>query len=622
MMLQWFNAREASEIGNSLADKFVAQTADSSTDRDKPVQELLRHADGDTRTSRLNMFKRAKLANAFKWRLLEKGIEKNIADEVTHKLVLHLSLRGSDNAQNPGAIAVPAAPAAPASTKELLARGNECFEQGAFAEAAAIYRELVGRHPRHGVGYRNLGAALFKLGRYTESEASLRKAVELDPNNYESYGTLGTLLRLVGRTAESEAMLRRALKLNPKHADARASLGETLLLLGRVRDAKARFEKVLKSAPRHVQALLGTAKVAQMEGQFEEAAAIYGRVLAIHPKMPQAWAALPGLSKMTAADSDWLKTAEEIVAGGIPPDEESTLRFAMGKYLDDVKEYPRAFENFKRANDLQKAAAPAYLPDVRTGFVDSMIRSNTRDAIAHAVGGSDSVKPVFVVGMARSGTSLTEQIVASHPAVRGAGELLFWTDAAREHEAAIERGVLDEATRKKLAEDYLHVLADRAPGAERVIDKAPFNCDFLGVIHTVFPKARIIYMQRDPVDTCLSCYFQPFSAAINFNKDLANIAHYYREHQRLMAHWRAVLPAGTILDVPYEQLVADPNLWIHKILEFLGLEWNDRCLDFNKTQRLVATASYWQVRQRVYKTSVARWRHYEKFIGPLLQLNA
>src|SRR5208282_525885 len=129
------------------------------------------------------------------------------------------------------------------------------------------------------------------------------------------------------------------------------------------------------------------------------------------------------------------------------------------------------------------------------------------------------------------GTSLTEQIVASHPAVRGAGELLFWTDAAREHEEAIERGVLDEATRKKLAEDYLHVLADRAPGAERVIDKAPFNSDFLGVIHTVFPKARIIYMQRDPIDTCLSCYFQPFSAAINFNRDLANIAHYYREHQ-------------------------------------------------------------------------------------------
>ncbi len=421
---------------------------------------------------------------------------------------------------------------------------------------------------------------------------------------------------------ESEALLRRALKLNPKYADARASLGETLLLAGRVREAKARFEKVLKSEPRHVQALLGAAQVAQMEGRFEEAAAIYGRLLAIHPKMPQAWAALPGLSKMTAADSDWLKTAEEIAAGGIARLEESDLRFAIGKYFDDVKDYPRAFESYKRANELRKAAAPEYLPDVRTSLVDGLIRAYTREAIAAAVGGSDSVKPILVVGMARSGTSLTEQIIASHPAVRGAGELPFWTEAARKHEAAIERGVLDAGNAQAIGGGYLRVLAERAPEAERVIDKAPFNSDFLGVIHTVFPKARVIYMQRDPIDTCLSCYFQKFATSINFTMDLADLAHYYREHQRLMAHWRAVLPAGTILDVPYEELVTDPNLWIRKILEFLGLEWNDRCLDFNKTQRLVATASYWQVRQRVYKTSIARWRHYEKFIGPLLKLKA
>ena len=621
-MFQWFNAREASELGNALADKFVAQTTDSSTDRGKPVQDLLRHADGDARTSRLNMLKRAKLANAFKWRLLEKGIEKNIADEVTHKLVLHLSLRGSGNAQNPGPAAAPAVRAAPASPRELLARGNHCLEQGDFAKAVAIYRELVDRHPRHGEGYRNLGAALFNLGRYTEAESLLRKAVELDPNNYEFLGALGTFFRAFGRAAESESMLRRALKLNPKFVDARASLGETLLQRGRLRDAKARFEKVLKSEPRHVQALLGTAKIAQMEGRFEDAAAIYRRVLAMRPKNPQALAGLPAISKMTAADSDWLKTVEETAAGGIACLEESDLRFAIGKYYDDVEDYPRAFESYKRANELRKAAAEPYLPAERTGFVDSMIRGYTRDAIAQAVGGSDSVKPIFIVGMARSGTSLTEQIIASHPAVRGAGELAFWSETAQKNEEAIKRGVLDEATRKQLAEDYLRVLAEDAPGAERVIDKAPFNSDFLGVIRTVFPKARIIYMQRDPVDTCLSCYFQSFALSINFTMDLADLAQYYREHQRLMAHWRAVLPAGTVLDVPYEGLIADPNLWTRKSLDFLGLEWDDRCLDFTKTRRAVSTASSWQVRQKIYKTSVARWRHYEKFIGPLLKLKA
>jgi hypothetical protein len=140
------------------------------------------------------------------------------------------------------------------------------------------------------------------------------------------------------------------------------------------------------------------------------------------------------------------------------------------------------------------------------------------------------------------------------------------------------------------------------------------------VIHSVFPNARIIYMRRDPIDTCLSCYFQPFSAALNFTMDLSDLAHHYREHQRLMAHWRAALPPGTILDVPYAELVADQEGWTRRILDFIGLEWDQRCLDFHSTKRAVVTASYWQVRQRIYNDSVQRWRNYRKFIGPLLDL--
>ena len=230
------------------------------------------------------------------------------------------------------------------------------------------------------------------------------------------------------------------------------------------------------------------------------------------------------------------------------------------------------------------------------------------------------MKPVFVVGMMRSGTSLAEQIIASHPAAIGAGELQFWNDAVRVHEALIRRGELGEPIRKQLAEGYLRTLAGYSVDALRIVDKTPVNSDYLGVIHSVFPNARIIYMRRDPIDTCLSCYFQQFSPALPFTMDLRDLAHYYRQHWRLIEHWRAVLPPGAILDVPYAELVADQEGWSRKILDFVGLEWDERCLDFHKTKRPVVTASYWQVRQKIYNKSVERWRNYEKFINPLLDL--
>jgi hypothetical protein len=177
-----------------------------------------------------------------------------------------------------------------------------------------------------------------------------------------------------------------------------------------------------------------------------------------------------------------------------------------------------------------------------------------------------------------------------------------------------------EPLRKTLADAYLRVLERHSADAPRIVDKAPVNSDHLGVIHSVFPNARMIYMQRDPVDTCLSCYFQQFSIALNYTMDLSDLAHYYQEHQRLIAHWCAVLSPGTILQVPYAGLVADQEGWTRKILDFLDLEWDERCLDFHKTKRPVVTASYWQVRQKMYKDSVERWRNYEKFISPLLDL--
>jgi hypothetical protein len=230
-------------------------------------------------------------------------------------------------------------------------------------------------------------------------------------------------------------------------------------------------------------------------------------------------------------------------------------------------------------------------------------------------GGCASERPVFVVGMPRSGTSLTEQILASHPQVRGAGELLYWIFAADTERAATpERR---DATIAELGRAYLDVLPAQAPHASRVVDKLPVNFQNIGLIHAALPGARFIHLERNSLDTCLSIYFQGFTAAHPYATDFGDLAHYYREYGRLMAHWRSVLPPQTLLEVPYEDLVDDPEGWTRRMLAHIGLPWDPRCLEFHRTDRPVLTASNWQVRQPIGKGSVGRWRRYERFIGPL-----
>jgi hypothetical protein len=337
--------------------------------------------------------------------------------------------------------------------------------------------------------------------------------------------------------------------------------------------------------------------------------------------MPGALASLAALRKMTSADGAWLERARQAATSDISLTEQATLRFAIGKYCDDVGDFDAAFQSYRKANELLKSVAQNYDGDAHEQIVDGLIRAYSREAIvAAARSGSDSTRPVFVVGMPRSGTTLAEQILASHPAVEGAGELRFWSDVGRKYQDQISQGPLDEPTRSKLAENYLSILTAHSKDAQRVVDKAPRNADYLGIIHSVFPNARIIYMQRDPIDVCLSCYFQQFSQALSFTFDLSDLARYYRQHHRLMKHWLAVLPPGTILEVPYAGLVADQVAWTRKMLDFIGLGWDEHCLEFYRTERGVATASSWQVRQKIYNTSIERWRNYEKFIGPLKAL--
>jgi Flp pilus assembly protein TadD len=625
MMFKWLNAREAADLGVALADQFAAAAASRPApvrgsggkrkEHASALEQLHERADREVRPLELNFYQKARFANSFKWKLIENGVESDVADGVTQSLLVHLS-HGSTAAAAHRHSVEGTSPNASIENDTLLARAKKAFDQGDNAQAVGLFDEFVSRVPGRADVLNALGVALHRLGRYQEAEQRYREAIDIDPENADAHFNLAALLQ--ANPDAAEPLVRRALKINPRFPGARALLGLTLLSSGHEHEAKVALRKALKVSPKDHVAILGLAHLARVEGRFDEAQALLKRTLEISPKMPTAWASLHGTRKMTTADRDWFVTAEEIAGSGIPLLDEVQLRFAMGKYCDDTEDYEQAFANFRRGNELLKSVAGRYNRETHSRFADDLIRVHARESLASlSEGGSASAKPVFVLGMPRSGTSLAEQIIASHPDAKGVGEPDYWLKSARAFHDEIRRKILDLPARKKLAENYLRLIEHRYPNAARIVDKTPTNSDFVGFIHTVFPNARIIRMRRDPIDTCLSCYFQNFSTAQTFTMDLADLADYYRIHQRLMDHWLRALPVGAILEVPYEGLVADQESWTRKILDFLGLKWDERCLAFHETKRSVTTASVWQVRQKIYRHSLERWRNYEKFIGPL-----
>ena len=330
------------------------------------------------------------------------------------------------------------------------------------------------------------------------------------------------------------------------------------------------------------------------------------------------------IRRMSAEDGAWLRAARSLEQTGLSPQREMILRYAMGKYFDDVADCPAAFANYQRANLLARRSAPRLDRAHLQSAVEWIIRSQDAAWLRkRSTAAPHSHRPVFVAGMLRSGTSLAEQILASHPDVFGAGELTFWS-----HRLAALLPLVPDDTAPAPGPDelaragdaYLDHLHTLHAGAARVIDKLPTNFLALGLINAALPRARIIHMQRDPIDTCLSIYFQHFEAVNTYTRDLEDLAHYYRQYRRLMRHWRAVLPRDALLEVPYEGLVADPEGWTHRLLEFIDLPWDSRCLDFQRTQRAVVTASKWQIRQPITAASIGRWRRYEKYIEPLIPL--
>ncbi len=496
-----------------------------------------------------------------------------------------------------------------------------------FTEAVAGYRQVLRLQPEHLDALNNLGYALEKLGDYQEALSCYRKAVKIRPDFAEAYCNLGNLLINLGQGAEGEGIqfLRLAIQLKPQYTKTYKYLGLALDSAGRTDEALECFDKILTAEPGNPEILACKALAYEKRREYEKAYDLLRPHLEGATRDVNILLAYAAISRHVDRRDEALSLlARALAESRVKPDEALAVNFMLGKLYDAKGDYDLAFRHFEQGNALKRVN---YDPESTVREFDEMMTFFSREFFErqpHAQHGSD--RPVFIVGMPRSGTTLVEQILASHPRVFGAGELVYIGTLANKLPVQLNSNLgyprclvsLTQERSEALAKQYLDHLHDLSPDAARVTDKMPHNFQYLGLIELLFPHAHIIHCQRNPLDTCLSIFSYDFNAMHGYATKLEWLGQYYRKYEALMAHWKKVLTVP-FMEIGYEDLVADQERLTRKLVEFCGLEWDDRCLRFHENKRSVNTPSYDQVRRPIYKKSVARWKHYERHLEPLMQ---
>ena len=487
-------------------------------------------------------------------------------------------------------------------------------------QALDHYQKALAAKPDYAEVENNIGLALRALDRQAEALAHYQRALAIRPDYAEAENNLGAAWRALHRYDEAARHYRQALALNPDSAAAHGNFSAALQLQGRHEEALTHAERALALAPGFAEAHHGRGTILRTLGRLDEARQALERAIDLAPRRAEFYRSLAEAKHFTAGDPHraMIETLARDMAA-LPEEDQLHLHFALGKVYDDLGEHERAFSNLLAGNALKRRQL-AYDEAAVLGRLDRFRTLFSAEIIGERAGqGEPSAAPIFIIGMPRSGTTLVEQMLASHPNVHGGGEL-------GDFEAAVAAlgsadGVpadIGAAELRAIGADYLARVTALAPRARRITDKMPANFRFAGLIHLALPEARIVHMQRDPVDTCLSCFSILFGGDQPFAYDLGELGRYYAAYQRLMQHWREVLPPGVMLDVQYEALVEDFEAQARRIVAHCGLDWNDACRDFHKTQRPVHTASAVQVRQPLYRSSIGRWRPTQEALRPLL----
>lgn len=506
--------------------------------------------------------------------------------------------------------------------------GAILLEQDEVDQAAACFRRAIELKPDLAAAHYNQGLASSAVGKEDQAAKSYRRAIALNPDYPAAHINLGIALRELGALDEAEASIGRAITLQPELAQAHCELSAVLILQGRPEEARASANRAIELDPDRAESWVQLGDVHQTFGEMDMARAAFLRALEFDPCSGDAVHFLSRLLSFDRQSAEHQAAREHISRlaaelDHLRPAARDPVLFAMSRLLEDQNDYDGAFDFMAQANALVRARLSFDIAEVerRLEAIARVFDKPLLERLKNS--GSDSDRPIFIVGMPRSGSTLVEQIISAHPQVFGAGELPNLTRAIA---ACLGGAVYPNGARtmriadsRALAQAYLASLPPPPSGQARVTDKFVSNFEHLGLIHLVLPNARIIHCRRDPRDVGLSCFAARFNPGQGFAFDLVELGRCWRAYNRLMAHWRAVLPPGRVLEVPYEDVVQDVEAWARRLIAHCELEWDDACLRFYESGRPVHTSSLTQVRQPIYASSVGRWRRFARHLGPLLE---
>ena len=493
-------------------------------------------------------------------------------------------------------------------------------------EAVQVLIGALKLRPDYFEAHSNIALAFLGMEQLEKAERGFKKAIALNPEYSAGFGGLARLHQERKELPQAEKMAKKSLALSPNSARPHALLGGIYADSGYPEKAGHHYKEALKIDPDSIAGHLGQGHLAMELGDMAAAEASFQLVSELDPSSLAAKLALSQCKKTTIDDPNFKNLiAEADNLTEIRETKALPLHFALGKCFDDTQQYDQAFHHYKEGCRLKRKRTN-YDPANNDLILANIRNFFTKETIDRLRGdGCQSNVPIFILGMPRSGTTLTEQIIASHPDAHGAGELPDLMRLANQPNGwesdgypAVLNGFGSDHL-KLMGEKYIAGLIERAPGSKHITDKMPANFNCVGLIHLMMPNAKIVHVKRNPIDTCLSGFSRLFNKTQNHSYDLSEMGRYYRNYYDLMAHWKEVLPEKSYYEIQYEELVADTENQAKALIKYCGMPWNETCLEFHKTERSIRTASVTQVRQPIYTSSVERWRSYEEHLEPLFE---
>jgi tetratricopeptide (TPR) repeat protein len=506
----------------------------------------------------------------------------------------------------------------------LLHQTIHCIQHGQIAQARKLAEHILTLSPEHPDGWHLLGLVARRENHYKDAIDHIQRAISYKGDEATFHLNLGNVFRDSNQLDKAELSYARALELNDKDGMTYLALGTMHYQAGGFDNARICFERAAELAPENYDVWYNLAATCNVLGKKKEKLAAVKKALAINPNHATAWHLLAqSQSKHDAATITRMESMWEESQDSMTVDDGVSLCFGLGKIYEDKKDHDTAFMWYSKGNRLKRQSYTydIYQSESKYTLTRKLYDREWLKQYQHS--GVDDSTPVFVVGLPRSGTSLVEQILASHSQIHGAGELLTVPRLITTCEQAVGARYpliahqLSTQTYKNFAQSYLAESRANAGDARFVVDKLPGNYLYLGMIHAALPKAKIIHCVRDGMDNAVSIFRNLFGAYTPYAYDLWEIGRMQVMHNEIMQHWKDVLPKGTILEVSYESIVQDFESNAHRMLDFIGVEWEDACMEFHRTKRSVNTASSDQVRQPLYDSSVGASRHYSRHLQPL-----